>query len=306
MFAGKQFDMVMGVDMHIIQPPAGPPLPIPHPFIGMVFDPVEFVPIIGASILVNGLPRAQAGTTVKATIPHVPIGGVFAKPPTNDGEVYMGIIAISGEGEPLPSLGTPVLTCQDTGMVSIPRPQRKSKSKAKSLVLPTSILLPVPKGGPVILVGGLIIKFTIKQNHPIGKDKAKWFKKALGFDKGNMDKLAKQIKFDPKKAVETAVTEYGTKFNQIISIKGANGKVIDVTFAWIKHPDGAVKLNNMFKEYDVVVAVKQLNDQIKKGATGTILIIHPSKSPAYEVEFVNAEGETLDVVTVIEEQIKIV
>jgi len=62
----------------------------------------------------------------------------------------------------------------------------------------------------------------------------------------------------------------------------------------------------MFKEYDVVVAVKQLNDQIKKGATGTILIIHPSKSPAYEVEFVNAEGETLDVVTVIEEQIKIV
>lgn len=271
MFAGKQFDMVMGVDMHLIQPPAGPPLPIPHPFIGMVFDPVEFVPIIGASILVNGLPRAQAGTTVKATIPHVPIGGVFVKPPDNDGEVYMGIIAINGEGEPLPSLGTPVLTCQDTGMVSIPRPQRKSKSKAKSLVLPTSILLPVPKGGPVILVGGLVVKFAIKQiarklllnklkkitkksvkeklekyllnpDHPIGKDKANWFKKALGYDKGNMDKLAKQIKFDPKKAIETAVTEYGTKFNQVISIKGANGKVIDVTFAWIKNNDGAVRL----------------------------------------------------------------
>ena len=32
----------------------------------------------------------------------------------------------------------------------------------------------------------------------------------------------------------------------------------------------------MFKEYDVVVAVKQLNAQIKKGTTGTILIIHPS------------------------------
>lgn len=61
----------------------------------------------------------------------------------------------------------------------------------------------------------------------------------------------------------------------------------------------------MLKEYDVVVAVKQLSDKIKKGDIGTILIIHSHESPAYEVEFVNAEGETLDIMTVKGEQISI-
>lgn len=45
MLAGKQFDIVLGVDIHIIQPPGPvPPLPIPHPFIGMIFDPISFLP----------------------------------------------------------------------------------------------------------------------------------------------------------------------------------------------------------------------------------------------------------------------
>ena len=142
MFIGKQFDMVMGVDIHIVQPPGPvPPVPIPHPFVGIVFDPMEFVPFIGAAVMVSGLPRAQAGTTVKGVPPHIPIGGVFVKPPTSDGEVYMGSFSVSAEGEPLAFMGCPVMTCQDAGMMSIPRPNRKSKSKAKSMVLPMSVLL---------------------------------------------------------------------------------------------------------------------------------------------------------------------
>lgn len=150
MFVGKQFDIVLGVDIHIVQPPGPvPPVPIPHPFVGMVYDPMEFVPMVGATILANGLPRAQAGTTVVATIPHIPLGGTFVKPPTNDGEIYMGGLTVPGDDEPFSFLGCPVLTCQDMDMTSVPCPNRKSKSKAKSLVLPTSVLLPVPKGGPI-------------------------------------------------------------------------------------------------------------------------------------------------------------
>lgn len=85
-------------------------------------------------------------------------------------------------------------------------------------------------------------KYLLNADHPVGKHKAKWFKGALGFDKNNMTKLSKQIKFDPKKAVQTDVTKYGTKFNQVIPIKGANGKSIDVTFAWIKNNDGVTRL----------------------------------------------------------------
>lgn len=44
--------------------------------------------------------------------------------------------------------------------------------------------------------------------------------------------------------IEMRVIIYGTKFNQTISITGANRKVIvDVTFAWIKSAeDGVVRL----------------------------------------------------------------
>lgn len=142
MFVGKQFDIVIGVDIHIIQPPGPvPPVPIPHPFIGMVFDPMEFVPIVGAAIQVSGIPRAQAGTAVKGMPPHFPIGGVFVKPPSNDGEIFMGSLTIPAEFEPLAFMGSPVMTCQDAGMLPIPRPKRKSKTKSKSMVLPLSFLI---------------------------------------------------------------------------------------------------------------------------------------------------------------------
>lgn len=57
-----------------------------------------------------------------------------------------------------------------------------------------------------------------------------------------MADLAKQIVFDESKAVETGVTEYGTMYDQVISVTGANGRNIDVLFAWIRGPDGVVRL----------------------------------------------------------------
>ena len=93
MIAGKAFDIVTGVDIHIIgiPSPAGPiPTPLPHPFIGMVYDPMDFIPFIGATVMVNGMPRAQAGTGGKNVPPHIPMGGPFMKPPIgNECEVFM-------------------------------------------------------------------------------------------------------------------------------------------------------------------------------------------------------------------------
>jgi len=42
--------------------------------------------------------------------------------------------------------------------------------------------------------------------------------------------------------VKTVVAQHGQKYNQTISITGANGRVIDVNFAWIKNNDGHVRL----------------------------------------------------------------
>lgn len=85
-------------------------------------------------------------------------------------------------------------------------------------------------------------RYLLNADHPVGGPKAKWFEQALGFTKENAADLAKQIKFNEAAATVTGVTEHGTKFNQVITITGANGKTIDVTFAWIKNNDGVVRL----------------------------------------------------------------
>ncbi len=85
-------------------------------------------------------------------------------------------------------------------------------------------------------------RYLLNPTHPVGGPKAKWFQEALGFTQENAGGLAKQIAFDASKAVQTAVTQHGTKFNQVIPIAGTNGRVIDVTFAWIRNNDGVVRL----------------------------------------------------------------
>ena len=59
-------------------------------------------------------------------------------------------------------------------------------------------------------------RYLLNLDHPVGGSKAKWFRDALGFTQENADDLAKQIVFDPNKAVQTVVTEHGVKYNQVI------------------------------------------------------------------------------------------
>jgi uncharacterized Zn-binding protein involved in type VI secretion len=116
--AAKQFDIVMGVDIHLVQPPGPvPPLPVLHPFIGIIFDPVAFIPGLGSSILVNGVPLANAGTAAQDIPVHFPLGGSFIKPPANEGELFMGSATVIAEGEPFSHQGHPVLSCHDMGML---------------------------------------------------------------------------------------------------------------------------------------------------------------------------------------------
>jgi hypothetical protein len=85
-------------------------------------------------------------------------------------------------------------------------------------------------------------RYLLDPDHSSGGPKANWFEQALGFTRQNLPVLARQISFDPSKAWETGVTEYGMKYNQVISITGANGRIIDVLFGWIRGPDGVAKL----------------------------------------------------------------
>lgn len=145
----KHFDPVLGIDIHILTIPPVGPVPIPHPHIGIVFDPIDYVPILGSTIKVNGVPRATAGTSGKA-IPHIPLGGPFAMPPGNEDEIFMGSTTVRADEAPLSFGALPVLSCQSVGMMA---PIRKKPKKTFGMVLPTTVVMPIPAGMPV-LVGG--------------------------------------------------------------------------------------------------------------------------------------------------------
>lgn len=146
----KHFDPVMGIDIHIVTIPPVGPVPIPHPHIALILDPMDYIPIIGASVLVGGIPRGTAGTAGKV-IPHIPMGGPFVKPPGNEDEIFMGSATVLADGSPLSFTALPVLGCQDIGMISPIR--LKKPKKTYGMVLPTSMVMGIPAGMPV-LVGG--------------------------------------------------------------------------------------------------------------------------------------------------------
>lgn len=62
--------------------------------------------------------------------------------------------------------------------------------------------------------------------------------------KKNVLGLSKQIfkNFDLKKLEPTQMTQYGQKYNQIMSIKGPNGKTANVVTGWIKNSDNVIRL----------------------------------------------------------------
>ncbi|MFO0692445.1 MAG: PAAR domain-containing protein [Polyangiales bacterium] len=151
MTAAKHTDPIVGMDMHLIQPPPpAPPMMVPIPVAGMVMDPADYQP--GAcTVYVNGLPRARAGNVCMLSPPHIPIGGMFVKPPLSEAELYQGSSTVTADGEAMSAMGHQVLGCHDIGA---PAPVRSWKSSpAKSLMKAGSVVLPIP-GGPPVMVGG--------------------------------------------------------------------------------------------------------------------------------------------------------
>ena len=86
-----------------------------------------------------------------------------------------------------------------------------------------------------------LARYTLNLKHSRGGSKARWFQQALGFTRENSEELARQLVFDEKAAVQTAVTEYGTSFNQAIKVVGANGRPLPVKTGGMKGEDGVAR-----------------------------------------------------------------
>lgn len=61
----------------------------------------------------------------------------------------------------------------------------------------------------------------------------------------------------------------------------------------------------MFDMHDVVELTEGLDERLPMGTRGAIVMIYPSHPQEYEVEFVDAQGNTLDVRTVTASTLRI-
>jgi len=125
--AAKMGDQVVGVDTHIIMipSPGGPvPTPLPHPFSGKIMSACS------QDVYINGKPAATKDSIANCIPPHIPQGGPFQTPPTNQGTVQMGSQTVKINGQDAARSGDSVKTCNDpqpaptSNIVAVPVPMK--------------------------------------------------------------------------------------------------------------------------------------------------------------------------------------
>jgi uncharacterized Zn-binding protein involved in type VI secretion len=106
--AARQGDRIVAVDIHLIQPP-GPvsPIPVPHPFSGIIDGGLS------SDVLIGGMPAATLNSTATNTPPHIPIGGTFVNPPLNRATIVKGSATVTINGKPVARAGDTARTCND-------------------------------------------------------------------------------------------------------------------------------------------------------------------------------------------------
>lgn len=108
--AAKQGDHITALDTHIvlIPSPGGPvPTPLPHPFNGLLDGNLS------TNVNIMGLPAATVGSTADNMPPHIPQGGPFQVPPTNQGQIMNGSATVMINGKPAARAGDTAMTCND-------------------------------------------------------------------------------------------------------------------------------------------------------------------------------------------------
>jgi uncharacterized Zn-binding protein involved in type VI secretion len=108
--AAKQGDKIVATDTHIlmIPSPGGPvPTPTPMPFNGMITTGLS------TDVLIEGKPAATVDSGAINQPIHIPAGGPFQKPPSNQGKILVGSTGVFINGKPSARQGDMAMTCND-------------------------------------------------------------------------------------------------------------------------------------------------------------------------------------------------
>jgi RHS repeat-associated protein len=160
--ANTHLKPVIGIDLHFVNTPI-PFIPLPHPYIGLVIDPFDYLPFIGATVKVNNVPRGNTDTAgMIITFVHIPFGIGFSLMPIigHDSQNFFGSKTVSVDGAPMSGAGYFLMTCNDIGLPLSFRPGKKF-IPIPSLYLPTSFCIPLQWGKPVMVGGPLVPNFSL-------------------------------------------------------------------------------------------------------------------------------------------------
>ncbi|WP_063901097.1 RHS repeat-associated core domain-containing protein [Burkholderia ubonensis] len=119
----------------------------------------------GRPIFVNGLLRATAGTHAYH-VPglHFPLGESFVPPPaenpepSNDGESFMGSKTVLANNDPMSYMALQALSCWSIGME--PPPHNGAHTERTYPSMPSSVMLPIPVGRPVMVGGPPVVNMV--------------------------------------------------------------------------------------------------------------------------------------------------
>lgn len=239
--SNKHFTPVIGLDIHIVIL-FGFPIPLPHPYIGFVVDPMDYMPFIGATTKVNHVPRGKSDTSgIIIILFHIPMGGPFLLAPMvgHDSVNFFGSKKVKVEGNLMSPSGHMLMTCNDIGIPLSLQPGKKFKP-IPSMYLPTSFSIPLSFGKPVMVGGpyvpdwagallnlvmsfgfGALMKGMGKGLKKVGKAAKKAKRKITDFNLarqkriGGSDKLSRalcKLGFEPVDLVQGIVIYEGTDF----------------------------------------------------------------------------------------------
>ncbi|MDI9310571.1 MAG: DUF6531 domain-containing protein, partial [Limnohabitans sp.] len=227
LLADNHFTPVIGLDIHFTVVPPYNPF---HPYIGMVIDPADYIPFIGATVQVNGIKRGVSDTSgIIMPFVHIPLVGSFAAPPIigHESMNVFSSLTVFADGSRLSPKSYMVFTCNDIGLplsASLaPNPKKPGKlTLIPTLFAPTSFSLPIPTGMPVNVGGpyapdwggvlmGLLMSIGFSSLLRLGK---KMFNKALKKMAGDnsLSKLLCKLGFEPINLVNGNVIYEGTDF----------------------------------------------------------------------------------------------
>ncbi len=108
--AARLGDTIVGVDIHIVMvpnPSGEAPVPLPHPFNGIIDGGVS------SNVMIGGAPAAMLGSTATNTPSHIPLGTRFVVQPTNKATIIKGSATVFINNQPAARAGDTALTCND-------------------------------------------------------------------------------------------------------------------------------------------------------------------------------------------------